>query len=88
MWELDNERNSSSLQEYMPRAEETGYRKSRNVRQDASSTVKNELAGGTEEWLSLENGRRWGREGAGEEKAANSSSYPNIDSFTDLSSCS
>ena len=37
MWELDSERNSSSLQEHMPRAEETGDRKSRNVRQDASS---------------------------------------------------
>ena len=49
MWELDSERNSSSLQEHMPTAEETGYRKSRNV-QDASSTVKNELAGGAEEW--------------------------------------
>jgi hypothetical protein len=50
MWELDSERNSSSLQEHRPRAEETGYRKSRNVRQDALSTVKNELAGGAEEW--------------------------------------
>jgi CRISPR/Cas system type I-B associated protein Csh2 (Cas7 group RAMP superfamily) len=47
MWELDSERNGSSLQEHMPRVEETGYRKSRNV--DVSSTVRNELAGGAEE---------------------------------------
>jgi len=66
MWELDSERNSSFLQEHMPRAEETGYRKSRNVRQDASSTVKNELAGGAEEWQALESGSRWRMVGAGE----------------------
>jgi len=43
---------------------------------------------GAGEWQSLENGRRWRREGAGEGKAANSGSCPNIDSVTDLSSCS